>query len=206
MRPKSKKLYQEFNGEFFSLDEKTGYWQHTKTRERMHRYVWKHYYGEIPKGFHIHHLDKDRSNNDISNLAMLSPKAHASVHKIIRSEETLTKLRENCEKMRPLTKAWHSSEKGREWHKQHFDNMRDKLYAKKEFVCEHCGKLFESVANGSNRFCSNACKAAYRRKMKLDHVYRTCEQCGKEFFVSKYSKQRFCSRQCVRDNRYGKKE
>lgn len=30
MRPRSKKSYQVFNGDYFGLDEKTGYWQNTK--------------------------------------------------------------------------------------------------------------------------------------------------------------------------------
>lgn len=198
------KQYQTFNGEYFGLDEKSGYWQNTKTRERMHRYVWKHYYGDIPKGFHIHHLDGDKSNNDISNLAMVSPKAHANIHKETRSQETWDKLRENCDRIRPLTKAWHASEEGHNWHKEHYENTKDKLHAEREFVCENCGKPFTAVGNGLNRFCCNACKSAWRRKSGVDDIELTCPVCGKVFKTNKYSGNKTCSRECGRKARWSK--
>lgn len=92
-----------------------------KTRERMHRYVYRFYYGDIPNGFHIHHIDGNKANNDISNLALLSPRAHNRLHVDERSPETLKKLQDNCDSIRHLTKAWHGSEEGREWHKKHFE-------------------------------------------------------------------------------------
>ena len=200
-RPKGKKEYLEFNGEYFSKDEKTGYWQNTKTRERMHRYVWKHYYGDIPKGFRVHHVDGDKSNNDISNLALLPHEAHVKLHAKNRSPETLKKLQDNCERIRLLAKAWHSSNEGREWHKDQWQKTKDKLFEKKEFVCENCGKTFLAPNNGSNRFCSNACKSAYRRKMGLDDVVKVCAYCGKEYKANKYKKTKYCSTECAHNAR-----
>lgn len=200
-RPKKQDRYLEFNGEYFSQDLKTGYWQNTKTRERMHRYVWEYYYGDIPKGFHVHHIDGDKSNNDISNLALLTPQAHNKLHVKTRSPETLTKLQENCDRIRPLTKAWHASEKGREWHKKQWEHTKDKLFEKKEFVCENCGKTFLAPYNGSNRFCCNACKSQWRRKIGLDNVERTCVVCGEKFMTNKYKKTECCSRKCAAELR-----
>ena len=37
---------------------------------------------EIPKGFTIHHIDGDKHNNDISNLALLANGAHTKLHYI----------------------------------------------------------------------------------------------------------------------------
>jgi len=36
--------------------------------------------GVIPKGYHIHHKDKNRNNNDISNLEMMLGTEHNSMH------------------------------------------------------------------------------------------------------------------------------
>lgn len=46
----------------------------------LHRYVWLKYYGSIPKGYHIHHIDGDRRNNKIQNLAALDTKTHRRLH------------------------------------------------------------------------------------------------------------------------------
>ena len=42
--------------------------------------VWKQHYGEKPYGYHIHHIDGNRDNNDISNLECLHPDEHAKRH------------------------------------------------------------------------------------------------------------------------------
>ena len=46
-----------------------------------HVYIYEKEYNIIvPKGFHIHHIDLDKSNNDISNLIMLSVGDHSKLH------------------------------------------------------------------------------------------------------------------------------
>lgn len=44
------------------------------------RYVWEKHFGKIPKGMIIHHIDKNKMNNKIENLAMMSYKAHNLLH------------------------------------------------------------------------------------------------------------------------------
>ena len=51
-----------FNGIKFTKDDKTGYYLNSSIRKRLHRYVWELHYGEIPEGYHIHHIDFDKSN------------------------------------------------------------------------------------------------------------------------------------------------
>src|SRR5699024_5430833 len=56
------------------------------TKTYLHRYVWEKYNGNVPKGFHIHHIDGNFSNNDISNLECKERSTHLSDHQIHKSE------------------------------------------------------------------------------------------------------------------------
>ena len=44
---------------------------------------------EIPKGFVVHHIDRNKKNNDISNLALISVSGHSKLHSI---ENNLAKV------------------------------------------------------------------------------------------------------------------
>lgn len=39
----------------------------------VHMLVWKTFNGNIPRGMQIDHIDRDRSNNDLNNLRLLTP-------------------------------------------------------------------------------------------------------------------------------------
>ncbi len=50
-----------------------------------YRQIWKNHYGPIPKdengmSYQIHHIDGNRSNNDLSNLICVSIKEHYEIH------------------------------------------------------------------------------------------------------------------------------
>lgn len=189
----------------FRRDRKTGYYLNAKTHKRLHVYVWEHYNGEIPNGYHVHHKDFDKSNNEIDNLQLLSPKEHMKLHGKSWDKERYEKQIENLnENARPKALEWHGSETGRQWHKEHYEQMKDKLYERKTFICEQCGKEFESINHGVNRFCSGACKAAHRRKSGVDNETRKCEWCGREYVTNKYSKSKTCSRSCRNFLRWNK--
>jgi hypothetical protein len=64
----------------------------------------------------------------------------------------------------------------------------------KKFICEYCGKEFYCLDNGVNRFCSNRCRTANRRKSGVDNITRICVVCGSEFIVNKYSKKIKCDK------------
>jgi ribosomal protein L37AE/L43A len=54
-------------------------------KERNHKYyrrLWEKLNGKtIPEDYHIHHLDNDKTNNDIKNLVCVSPEEHFEIHK-----------------------------------------------------------------------------------------------------------------------------
>ena len=46
----------------------------------LHRLIYEEVYGSIPKGYSIHHLDMDKTNNNPGNLVALSKSNHHSIH------------------------------------------------------------------------------------------------------------------------------
>lgn len=181
-----------FDGLSFRLDKRTGYYLNAKTHKRLHMYVWEYYNGKVPDGYHVHHLDFDKSHNGIENLVILSQKDHLSLHGNAWSEERKEKQREMLiEKAVPKASQWHKSEAGKEWHKQHYEKMKDRLHATQKFTCEFCGNEFESKKSGA-KFCSNKCRAAARRKSGVDDIKKICERCGAEYVQNKYQKSHYC--------------
>ena len=61
-----------------------GYYEgcsNNKYKERLlHRYIWTEYNGHIPDGFVVHHIDRDITNNNISNLKCMSKNEHSILH------------------------------------------------------------------------------------------------------------------------------
>lgn len=189
--------FQYFNGVKFTRDEDTGYYLNSTIQKRMHVYVWEFYNGPINEGYQIHHKDGDRGNNDIDNLQMLTKSDHMSLHGRERALRAYDWMIDNLlTNAVPASKEWHKSEEGREWHKEHYSKMSDKLHAYKEFECLNCGAKYTGQITGMNKFCSNKCKSAYRRKSGVDDEERQCEYCGKPFTANRYSKKRFCGKSC----------
>lgn len=58
-----------------SFDPIDGYWKlHALGYHyKVHRLVWYLNYGKIPDGYHVDHIDRDRSNNKIENLRVIPP-------------------------------------------------------------------------------------------------------------------------------------
>lgn len=192
------KKFAWIDGYRFCRDDKTGYYLSTqiKGNKRLHRYVWEKHNGAIPDGFHVHHKDHDKQNNDISNLEILSASEHSFLHGLELTEDQRQWRRNNViNNAMPAAKAWHSTAEGKEWHKKLGRISWENKKAKKH-ICEHCGKEYETKNSGRNKYCSNACSSAARRKSGVDNETRICEWCGKEYSVNKYSKSKTCSMSC----------
>lgn len=52
-----------------------------RPHQGVYRNVWIKHCGPIPAGYHIHHIDGNPWNNDISNLMCVSPMEHYEIHK-----------------------------------------------------------------------------------------------------------------------------
>ena len=71
-----------FMGKKYMQDKTTGYYVCTTgERKRLHVAIWEHEHGrEVPPGCVIHHMDWNKTNNNINNLICLTQDEHNSVH------------------------------------------------------------------------------------------------------------------------------
>lgn len=191
---------QEFNGERFYLC--STYFQ--RQGKRLHVAVWEYHNGKVLKGYHVHHIDEDRTNNQIENLCLMPAGMHASFHN--SAEKRGDYQQKHIKDMQTLAAEWHGSDAGRQWHSEHAKQTWENAMPIK-YICTECGKEFETrnhYGPEENHFCSNNCKAAYRRHSGADDVDRVCAYCGKIFRVNRYSKTKCCSRDCAVKRRWNK--
>ena len=164
----------------------------------LHRDIWEYHNGPIPPDYHVHHIDGNPLNNDISNLACLSAADHVAQHPW--TEERKIEQAKHLGRIRHLTKAWHRSPDGLAKHRE-IGAMAQAAFVAIPKACKRCGKEFLPHKMGNqDKFCSNVCKSSYRRAAGLDDVEIKCKQCGKWFKANKYRKPNTCSRSCA--NRY----
>lgn len=178
---------QEFLGEVYWKCGK--YFQ--RYGKRLHRVVYEHCHGGIQKGYHVHHIDGDRTNNQPENLKLMRCGRHTSHHQKGHKRGAPSAATN-------AAKAWHSSEDGRKWHKEHYALTAKKLHEERDFICEYCGAGYRAEVTGRNRFCSNNCKTQARMVSGVDDETRQCSVCGNEFSVNKYSRTQACTRSCSR--------
>ena len=119
----------EFNGEIYSKGS-DGYYEGESSnsygKKLLHKEVYRDYHGSIPFGAFINHMDGNKDNFEINNLEPLS-----------RNEALIL--------IRKKASDWHSSEEGRDWHKRHYGDCKDKLHEKTySHVCENCGEEYLS--------------------------------------------------------------
>lgn len=57
--------------------------EHAK-KQYEHRIIWEKYYGKIPEGYIVHHIDGNKLNNNIENLQLMTETEHAKRHALQR--------------------------------------------------------------------------------------------------------------------------
>src|SRR3990167_86157 len=138
-------------------------------RVRLHVAVWQKHNGKVQRGFHVHHKDHDRTNNEIGNLKLLSRKEHLSKHALYNliKPDFVERQIKHLASIRPLTKKWHKSKEGSRWHKKHgIDGWKHRKQTKKK--CEVCRKDYQTPFPFRSKYCHNNCKAkALRLRRRL---------------------------------------
>ena len=156
MGRKSNNPFQIHFGLKFYL-QKSGYWMN-RTKERCllaHRWVWQNSHGLISEGMDIHHIDGDKSNNCIENLAILNRSDHRKEH---WNDENLKPIcLDQLNKVRPM--AWLKSGEGK---KAISDKGKEVWKNRKphKIICEQCNGIAEFKRWA--RFCSKKCYMAWR--------------------------------------------
>lgn len=182
----------------FCRDDDTGYYRSGTHQKLAHRHAWEQHRGPIPDGYHVHHIDRDRGNNDIENLLCLSAEEHKQLH--IDEDETFLRRAQRAawfkRRVIPKAKDWHRTEEGRAWHRAHAAISLAKAREPVDQTCAVCETQFLALARAGPRFCTAKCRAKYRRDMALDDEPRTCPHCGITYAVNRYSKKRYCSKSC----------
>jgi hypothetical protein len=163
----------------------------------MHRIVWAHHNGPIPRGWQVHHVDHDPANNAIENLALHDGGEHAVYHyhegghlKPYASKEWLDQIRYLAADARrtPEGRAKMSAAAKRGWELAEYETR----------VCTYCGKDYRGRVNADRRgFCGMSCQGMARKASGVDDIDRTCICCGAAFRSNKYTGGKSCSRSCA---------
>lgn len=151
-------MYQEFDGVTYKFQGR--YFE--KAGRRLHREVWKYHNGAIPHGYHIHHIDHDKTNNQIDNLECVSASKHLSQH--WTDEKKVWASKNVVEKAMPAAKEWHKTEDGRVWHRKHAVEMWKHIPTYK-MNCTICGNEYKTRRPAISKYCGDVCRArAFRAR------------------------------------------
>jgi len=178
-------IHQKFDGIIYTIRDSSHY---TKQLP-MHRIIFAYYRGEIPEGYDIHHIDGDKSNNDISNLQCLTRSEHRAHHN--KNSPCQQFICKQCGKTIFYTRGGRKDFCST---KCHSDWYRDNAHLLEERECDFCGKNFTAFPWQKRQYCSQTCakKAYWQAHHKTPDI---CPICGK-LFIKKRSSQQTCSRQC----------
>ena len=175
---------------------------------RAHRWVWMNYYGPIPKGYHVHHIDEDKTNNSIDNLSLMKHQDHARFH--MQDPARLEKTKEIASKCVHKMIAWRKSEVGIAWATDPKTQEQRKLIGKKSWegrlpVIRHCKQCSKEISSRSPRgksVCGKVCDNKWRRLNGVDGIEKKCEYCSKPFMASKWINTKCCSPSCATTKRW----
>lgn len=161
---------------------------------QLHRAIYEFHNGKIKDWHHIHHINGNTKDNDISNLQEISISDHMMLH---QTDERKEQSRKSIMHAMEYAKEWHNSEEGRAWHKQHFNNSLVKVFDRKIVKsCVVCDKKFTTCFEHA-KYCSNKCKTKARYLSGVDNETRSCSICNNEFVCNKYSAKKTCSKNCA---------
>lgn len=192
--------HQKFNGNIYAPNK---YGRYISAPKYLNREIFAYYYGEIPEGYEIHHKNENKTDNDISNLQMLTKSEHMFLHS--QNKAVLTEFTcKECGKIfyaNKTVKNYFCSPKCRSAWRRH--NRIDDI----EKPCSYCGKIFTSNKYDNSDYCSSACANRAKSNHKVLHkkTFFKCQVCGKIYKSQNNGHNKFCSNHCKNKNRRLKK-
>ena len=193
----------EFNGRIYSLHS-TGYLY--RGRQALHRVVWEYHNGAIPDGYHVHHVDEDKTNNDIGNLKIISAGDHVNIHRANNEKARLEAFR-NSKKAKSaartnIRKAIAASAELPRSDKQQASAAKGRAAA---WVLPRTEQqIAASVANltdawNAPRTEKQKIQMEAARKLGVEKSHRerqeTCVNCG-ESFTTRSNRAKYCGGRC----------
>ena len=70
----------EWGGQTFWLNPKSGYYISGRAGVFLHRAMWEKWHGPVPAGYVVHHIDGDKTNNTLTNFALMTKADHCRLH------------------------------------------------------------------------------------------------------------------------------
>ena len=150
---------QIFDGKTYRLYKGQRYFRRTDKKtsksgiKYLHRAVWEYHYGQIPNGLMIDHINRDKADNRIENLRLVTAK-----------ENRMNVDPEVNQKSRERMIAYNSQDYGKWWQDEEKKKKRAErlsLSWKKreafEKKCLYCGKVF-TARHKSASYCSKECR------------------------------------------------
>ena len=118
-----------------------------RTTAWIHRLVYEVFYGEIENGCDIHHIDEDKTNNNINNLKKITHEEHGRIHNTKYSDKMM--ICPQCGK----EFLWTAQKQ-----QTFYSNQSRKRYqnsSTKPFCSKSCsgkyGKQFQGIQRGENK-------------------------------------------------------
>lgn len=159
---------------------RTYFWSHPDGKlapVTLHKAVWESAHGPVPEGFHVHHQDENTSNNDISNLELLSREEHERRH----SESRRARGRS------PRQLA-------------NLQTLRDNR-AKSSFICTICSCEYVAFPTGRNKYCSSKCLARANTRTRTPAEAESRKLKAREYRARNPEKSRAATRRWQEKNR-----
>ena len=121
----------------------------------LHRDIWEHFNGKIPKGYVVHHVDGNPSNNDISNLKIMTQSEHIKLHQKMGKY-----VCKNC------GKEFESNNLGIKccFCSNECKSKYDYKNSREIRICAECGKEFLAYKYGKTKYCSPECTNKVRSR------------------------------------------
>ena len=184
--------HQKFDGVIYPIN---GAGHFAKSYNPIHREVWKYYFGEIPEGYEIHHVDDDKSNNKPENLQCLTKTEHRKLH--FSKPELIADLQREltCDYCgKKFVAVWSGGNRfcSDECKSARFYRCE---HNQEERICAFCGVTFKTSKFNNTRCCSHSCAMKLRLNEKT--VEATCPIYGKKFMRAESSNKIYCSRTCA---------